>query len=131
MSKRARRSELALLSPVMRALTVEFLARLAEAGIYVKILETWRSEDRQKELLERGVSWTQNSKHCRTKDGVPAADAVDLIPWDYWSMYEGNKLMWDSEASIWQKIGAIGESVGLRWGGQWQQRDMGHWELSE
>ena len=127
----ARRDELSLLSPVMRALTVEFLARLAEAGIYVKILETWRSEERQKELLKRGVSWTQNSKHCRMKDGAPAADAVDLIPWEYWSLWEGNKLLWDSDAKIWQKIGAIGESLGLRWGGRWTQKDMGHWEISE
>ena len=39
------------------------------------------------------------------------------------------KLQWDADDEIWHRIGEIGESLGLRWGGRWKQRDMGHFEL--
>jgi len=39
-----------------------------------------------------------------------------------------NKLQWDASDPIWLRIGTIGEALGLRWGGRWTQKDMGHFE---
>ena len=37
---------------------------------------------------------------------------------------------WPNDPALWQKVGQIGESLGLRWGGNWQGfKDMPHFEL--
>lgn len=42
-----------------------------------------------------------------------------------------NKLDWATDEPVWQVLGEIGEKLGLRWGGRWQQKDMGHFELTQ
>lgn len=109
------------LSPPMRALTVEFLARLVEAGIHVMLIETKRTPEQQALNLEKGVSWTKDSRHL-------TGDAIDICPYAHWDLLGPDKLQWDAGDPIWPKIGAIGEACGLVWGGRWQQRDLGHFE---
>ena len=58
-----------------------------------------------------------------------AAGAIDIAPYLVWQLYGPDKLQWDASAQVWQTIGALGEKLGLRWGGRWKQRDMGHFEL--
>jgi len=110
------------LSPRFRPLAVEFLGRLTEAGIAVLIVDTLRTPAEHAENLAKGVSWTKRSKHL---DG----DAIDICPFKEWALHGPDKLQWDTSDPVWQKIGAIGESVGLTWGGRWKQTpDYGHFE---
>jgi hypothetical protein len=51
-----------------------------------------------------------------------------LAPYDVYALAGPDKLMWDSANPVWGKLGAIGERLGLRWGGRWRQKDMGHFE---
>ena len=130
-----RYESLGLLSMVMRAFALEFLAKLAEQGIPVKIIETWRTVERHQKLLAEGRSWTANSKHLRTRvraNGVevPASDAIDLAPWGIWNLNGPDKLQWEDHPT-WHQMGEIGEVTGLGWGGRWTKRDLGHWELSD
>jgi len=131
-----RYESLALLSPAMRAVVLEFVAKLVEHGIVFKIVETWRTEERHRKLLARGASWTAKSKHLRTRESasgetVPASDAIDLAPFDVWRLSGANKIMWDAENPQWWRMGKLGESLWLIWGGRWARRDMGHWELPD
>jgi D-alanyl-D-alanine carboxypeptidase-like protein len=110
------------LTPHFRAIVTELLARCAEAGVPVLIVETLRTPEQHALNLQLGVSWIGHSKHL---DGL----AIDLCPYLQFNLHGPDKLQWDSDDKAWQTIGAIGEKLGLRWGGRWTQRDMGHFEL--
>jgi peptidoglycan L-alanyl-D-glutamate endopeptidase CwlK len=110
------------LSPRMLPLAMQLIARCVEAGIMVMIIDTRRTLDEQKTNMARGVSWTLNSKHL-------TGDAIDICPYSVYDLSGPDKLNWDPGDPIWQKIGAIGEGLGLTWGGRWKQADMGHFEV--
>jgi hypothetical protein len=109
------------LAPVFRPLAIELIARSVEAGIGVMIVDTLRTPEEHAENLRRGVSWTNRSKHL---DGL----AIDIAPYDEYSLAGPDKLLWNANNPVWGKLGAIGERLGLRWGGRWRQKDMGHFE---
>lgn len=109
------------LSPRFKPLAIELLARLTEAAIPVVIIQTRRTAEEHATNLAKGVSWTTHSKHL---DG----DAIDLCPIQQFMLHGSSKLQWDAADAVWQQIGPIGEKLGLRWGGRWKQRDMGHFE---
>jgi peptidoglycan L-alanyl-D-glutamate endopeptidase CwlK len=106
-----------------RPLAIELVARCVEAGIPVMIIDTLRTREEHEANLAKGVSWTKHSKHL---DGL----AIDICPYDTYQLHGPDKLQWNAGDPVWQEIGAIGESLGLRWGGRWKQKDMGHFELA-
>ncbi len=109
------------LSPRFRPLAVELLARLTEAGIAVMVIDTLRTPEEHAANLAKGVSWTKHSKHL---DG----DAIDICPYEVFNASGPDKLLWDADHPLWMKVVAIGESLGLKAGARWKQRDMGHFE---
>jgi peptidoglycan LD-endopeptidase CwlK len=111
------------LAPHFRPLAVEFLARCVEEGLHVLIVDTRRTPAEQEIYLKRGVSWTRQSKHL-------TGEAIDVCPYAVWNLHGPDKLQWDAGDPVWQRLGALGESLGLVWGGRWTTlRDMGHFEL--
>lgn len=110
------------LAPIFRPLAVELLARLTEADIPVRIIQTLRTPEEHAANLKAGRSWVARSKHL---DGL----AIDLCPYSLYTLAGADKLQWDANAEVWQRVGAIGEALGLTWGGRWKQRDMGHFEM--
>ena len=112
------------LSPRFRPLAFELLARLVEAGVSVVVVDTLRTAEEHAENLRRGVSWTAHSKHL---DG----DAIDVCPLEEYILHGPKKLQWNASDPVWQTIGRIGEEIGLRWGGRWKVRDLGHFEYIE
>lgn len=109
------------LSPRFKPLAIELLARLTESGIAVMVIDTLRTPEEHAANLAKGVSWTKRSKHL---DG----DAIDICPYAIYDVSGPDKLQWDAGHPVWTKVGAIGESLGLRWGGRWKVKDMGHFE---
>ena len=109
------------LSPAMRAKAFELLARLIEARIPVLIVDTLRTPAEHQKNLDAKVSWTTHSRHL---DG----DAIDVCPYEEYAINGRQKLNWGSHPK-WDEIGKIGKSCGLVWGGDWKQRDLGHFEL--
>lgn len=107
-----------------KAKVINLLARLDEAAIPCMIIQTLRTPSEQVVALATGHSWIQHSKHL---DG----NAIDICPYSEYKLHGDDKLDWNSDDPIWQRIGAIGESVGLKWGGRWKQRDVGHFELPD
>lgn len=111
------------LSPRFKPLAIELLARCVEAGIPVLVVDTLRTPAEHQANLAKGVSWTTRSKHL---DG----DAIDICPYDVFQANGPDKLHWQ-DGPVWHRLGAIGEGLGLRWGGRWKQRDLGHFEYVE
>lgn len=109
------------LSDRFKPLAIELLARLTEAGIAVMVIDTLRTPEEHAANLANGVSWTPRSKHL-------TGDAIDICPYAIYDVNGPDKLEWNAGHPIWPKVGAIGESLGLRWGGRWKQKDMGHFE---
>lgn len=100
---------------------MELLARLTEAGIAVIVVNTFRTQAEQDEYIKNGTSWVKHSKH---QDG----NAIDVCPFELYDLHGPDKLNWNSEDPVWQRIGLIGEKLGLVWGGRWKKKDMGHFE---
>ena len=94
-------------------------------SIFVKIISTGRTLEEQAENVKKGVSWTMKSKHLTGK-------AIDLCPIRSYFVLDGKpttKLQWDDVNPEWTKLGELAESLGLKWGGRWKQRDLGHVEM--
>ena len=108
------------LSPRFKPLAMELLARCVEQGIHVLIVDTLRTPEEHAANLAKGVSWTTRSKHL---DG----DAIDICPYETYHLRGPDKLAWH-DGPTFQRIGAIGEALGLRWGGRWRVKDLGHFE---
>lgn len=118
------------LAPAFRAKAVELLAQLVEAQIPVLIVSTGRSEKEQAAAVAAGTSKVKRSRH---QDGM----AIDVVPFALFQLAGPDKLQWDVRDPVWRRIGAIGEALGLRWGGRFGESkpgagdgwDMGHFEL--
>src|SRR5438309_6366593 len=110
------------LDDIFKPYALHLLARLVEAEIPVLIVNTRRTDEEQAANLLRGVSWVQHSKH---QDGL----AIDIVPYYYWHGDGEKSLDWNPNAPVWGRIGAIGEKIGLVWGGRWTRRDLGHFEM--
>jgi peptidoglycan L-alanyl-D-glutamate endopeptidase CwlK len=62
-------------------------------------------------------TWTLESKHIEGK-------AVDIAP------MKNGVIWWNAPAEVWQTMGEIGESCGLKWGGRWKDcKDTPHFEV--
>ena len=101
-----------------------FKTKMIETGIDFIVTCTTRTETEQKELYAQGrtkpgkiVTWTLKSKHIEGK-------AFDIC------LLKNGKLNWNVSDLDWQKAGLIGESVGLKWGGRFKNKDFPHFETT-
>lgn len=107
------------LSARFKPLAEALLAAFDSAGIRYIVVDTLRTPEEQADALARGVSWTSHSKHL-------TGDAIDVAPLQQGS----NKVDWDNNDPDWNKMGAIGEGLGLRWGKHFPKPDLGHFEFN-
>lgn len=117
------------LSPRFQPIAFQLLARCVEAGIPVLIAGTLRTPAEHAQNIANGTSRTTHSKHL---DG----DAIDIVPYAVYQLAGADKLQWDTADPVWPKLGAIGEALGLRWGGRFKPLnaqgvgwDPGHFEF--
>lgn len=125
----------------MRPLACELIARAAEAGIPVLIVDTVRTRAEHALNLARGASSAVTSKHLPLAlrmavlgAGIAAvdyekSDAIDVAPYAIYQLHGPDKIQWDASDPAWQTLGRLGEAIGLRWGGRWRSpHDPGHFE---
>jgi len=112
-------ADLNSLHPYFRDKVIELIRQCREKGIELAIVETYRTPTKQNEYKSMGRRYT------RTKGGFSNHQyglAVDLVP-----MID-TVAQWHNIA-LWRKVGAVGERLGLRWGGRWRYLfDPGHFE---
>jgi peptidoglycan L-alanyl-D-glutamate endopeptidase CwlK len=114
-------ADLRALHPFFRDRVTELIRQCSVKGITVAVVETFRTHAKQNEYKTMGGKYT-NSAGGRSKHQYGLA--VDIVP-----MVDG-KPQWDNQA-LWRKVGIIGESLGLRWGGRWKRPyDPAHFEWS-
>jgi hypothetical protein len=118
----------------------ELLARALEIQLPVLIVFTGRTPAEQAALYAIGrtdgqppsarVTWTLESKHVMSPKQDMKSLAMDICPFDLYQLNGPDKLKWDAADPSWDKLGAIGEGLGLVWGGRWKVRDLGHFEFA-
>ena len=114
------------LEPELRTVIFQFLARCVEAGIPLCIVDTLRTDDEHVANLKKGTSRIARSKHL--SDELGYAHAIDVAPYEVYQLHGADKLQWNPDAPAWLKIGIIGAGLGVKWGGRWTMKDMGHFE---
>lgn len=113
---------LATVHPQLQKLGRELLRRLAAEGLTFKVTSGNRTKEEQRALYAKGrtapgpkVTWTLNSRHIGGR-------AIDL------TLFSGKNPVWESRH--YDRAGAIGEELGLVWGGRWKRTpDRPHFEL--
>ena len=117
-TQKQRTEVLSLLYPSFLFPLVTLFARARNEGLSVALYETYRSQERQLELFNQGA--TTLKKNGMHHFGV-ACDIVFLTA-------TGNP-SWAATHN-WARLGAIGKSVGLEWGGSWSGfTDKPHFQL--
>lgn len=115
---------------LVRPRVYELIARLAEQGVAVCVVDVLRTDAEQADLLERGLSDTLKSKHLAQR-GCAKSHAVDLAPYETYQLHGQDKIQWNAADPAWAVMGETGEALGFRWGGRWRQpHDPGHFELA-
>jgi len=107
------------LSARLEPLAKEFLYNCQVKGYDIRITSGFRSQAEQNALYAQGrtapgeiVTWTKDSKHV-------VQNAFDVA-------FKGNPYPKNFD---WEKLGIIGEELGLRWGGRWKVKDSLHFEI--
>ncbi|OGF80426.1 hypothetical protein A2W48_02965 [Candidatus Giovannonibacteria bacterium RIFCSPHIGHO2_12_44_12] len=109
-------ADLNILYPPLALNILKIFTLARKEGLSVCVYETYRSQERQTELFNKGVTKLKtNGMH---HFGV----ATDIVFLD-----RGNNPSWD-EKYDWKRLGEIGKSFGLIWGGDWPW-DKPHFQL--
>ncbi len=90
-----------------------FLSEVNKEKKIIFITETWRSEDRQKELVINGLSQVKHSNH---QDGL----AVDIA-------FIGDAL-YPTDDKIWRSVADIAKKHGIDWGYDLWKWDKPHFQ---
>ena len=112
-------ADLTALHPYFRDKIIQLIQTCRKKGIELRVVESYRTRAKQAEYYTMGKKYTRSqggkSKH---QYGL----AVDLVP------IVNGEAQWENKA-LWKKIGVVGESLGLRWGGRWRSiYDPAHFE---
>lgn len=113
----------------IKPLAFELIARAAEHGIPLLLVDTLRTPAEQAVNVARGVSWTLHSRHLpQPPDGK--ALAFDVVPYSLYNDNGPDKLNWSEDHPSWAIIGQIGLKLGLTWGvtRSGTRIDLGHFE---
>jgi peptidoglycan LD-endopeptidase CwlK len=124
--------DLADLRQDVREMAEKHVSACAAEGIQLLIYCTFRSDREQAIEYAKGRTTPGRivtnakpgqSKHNHMEDSKPASLAYDCIP-----LING-KAQWDNTALV-NKVGILGESVGLAWAGRWRGklRESVHFE---
>jgi hypothetical protein len=116
-------TSMADLASYFRPIAEDLIEQAEASGCPVTVINTLRTPAQQAINIANGVSWTTNSKHLPQPPEM-LSEAIDLCPTEYLT-----EKGWCPGGRLWSFLGAIGKSKGLRWGGDWPQKDLGHFEL--
>jgi peptidoglycan L-alanyl-D-glutamate endopeptidase CwlK len=112
------------LQPLVRRLALALLAKCAEQKIDLIISQGFRTIAEQNELYVRGRT-VEGKIVTQVKGGKSYHNygvAFDICP------VKKGKAVWD-DYELYKKIGAIGQGLGLEWGGSWKRfKDWPHFQ---
>jgi len=125
------------LLPIVKQKLLEFQAKAKAQGVDFIVTSVYRSSLEQDNLFLRPFDGIDNDKDGRVDEADEKITnarggqsyhnwrcAFDIVP-----IVQG-KAIWSNQ-SLWNKLGAIGQSCGLEWGGSWTGFvDMPHFQYT-
>lgn len=116
-------SDPAELLPHVRKKLEEWISKLKDAGVEVRVVETYRTPERQQQLFDRGAT---KAKPWRSWHQLRRA-------WDAYPVVNGKTIISVSEETIplFTKMGEAAKELGITWGGNWKIKDYGHFEVRD
>ena len=118
------------LHPKVADVCRKFMAACEAQDIDIIITSTYRDAESQNALYAQG----------RTKPGSVVTNAKAGQSWHNWRCafdvvpLRNGKPVWGTmgkDLELWNKVGAIGESVGLEWAGRWKRmREFPHFQFT-
>lgn len=122
-------SQLATLQPSVQPIFRSFLDACEAAGIPCDAVQGTRSFESQQILYNQGIDNDPSTpKVTNAKPGDSYHQyglAIDAVPRAYKALPD-----WNPNGPLWVRIGEIGESFGLEWGGRWSRPDRPHFQLT-
>jgi peptidoglycan L-alanyl-D-glutamate endopeptidase CwlK len=115
------------LHPELLKIVPVFLDKCKAAGLPVMITETFRTKEEQDALYAQGR--TKPGKIV-TRARYPYSAHCWGVAFDFCRNVKGRE--WDNSDSFFHKVGSIGVSLGLEWGGNWKSFvDLPHLQLKK
>jgi D-alanyl-D-alanine carboxypeptidase. len=112
-------NDLQALHPYFRDKVQELIQICKAKGIELAVVETFRTHAKQNEYKTMGKKFTRSAGGSSKHQYGLAIDVVPMVK---------DSAEWHN-LQLWKKIGAVGEQLGLRWGGRWKNPyDPGHFE---
>lgn len=109
-----------------------FIEKAKEEGFDVIITQALRTWEEQDALYAKGRTVPPIGKKYIVTQAQGGQSwhnfgrAIDFCP------LKDGKPWWNAPQEVWAKLGAIGKSLGLAWGGDWPKfKDLPHLELTE
>ncbi len=112
------------LHPHLQSIIPEFLKKCRESGLEVRVTDCFRTEGEQQAIYAQG----------RTKPGTIVTSCTYPYSPHNWGVAfdfcrnDGRGAYYNNDG-FFEKVGRIGESMGLQWGGDW--KDQPHLQLAE
>lgn len=120
----------ARLDPTFGAALVQLLGRMDSIGLPFRLVEGYRTPERQRWLYEQGRSRpgavVTHADGEAKKSRHQSGRAADCYP-----VRGGRVWIPPTTSDIWRLYGSVAEQMGLSWGGRWKMRDLPHVELPE
>jgi peptidoglycan L-alanyl-D-glutamate endopeptidase CwlK len=119
------------LHPIVQAMARLHKDYCKEAGFDILIYATYRDHEFQDSLYAKGRT-VKGSIVTNAKGGQSFHNwrvAYDAVPLRDGKPVWNNKTKEDKE--LWNKMGELGELVGLEWGGRWKFVDMPHFQHTQ
>lgn len=104
------------LLPHIQLAAEKLVETCAAAGIKLLVTSTYRNHAEQARLYAQGRT-TPGKIVTKARPGYSAHNfrrAFDVVP------LRDGKPWWSAPFAVWAKMGVIGESLGLEWGGRWK-----------
>lgn len=104
------------LHPKVKEMAEAMLALCKDNGIDIILTSTYRDIESQNTLYAQGRT-SPGKKVTNAKGGQSMHNwrvAFDVVP------IVNGKAVWNDD-NLWNRVGEIGESVGLEWGGRWSK----------
>ncbi|MEM2159407.1 MAG: M15 family metallopeptidase [Candidatus Nitrosotenuis sp.] len=119
------------LLPVVKDKVERFISVCKENHIDLLVTSTYRDMESQAALYAQGRT-TPGKKVTNAKPGFSFHNwrcAVDIVP------LRNGKPVWGTkpgpDLDLWNKVGELGESVGLEWAGRWKSfREFAHFQYT-
>lgn len=118
---------LAGLDPSIAPRATELLSNAASQGLNLVITSGFRSFDEQDKLFAQG-----RTAPGPIVTGVRGGDSLHNygLAFDVAVVDDSGKPSWPDDSALWNRIGALGKALGLRWGGDFTTPDRTHFELT-